>query len=155
MKISAFSAAIVAVTVITLAGCGGGTQFGKELSIAEPTSIAAILKSPDQFNGKRVLVEGRITEVCEMMGCWIMIQEAEGTEALRFKVDDGVITFPMDIKGKIARAEGVVSVKELSEDEQIAEGEHHADETGTTFDASTVSGPKMRVQLNGEGALVK
>jgi len=135
MKISALTAAIAAVTIVTLTGCGGGAQFGKELTITEPTSIAAITAKPAEFNGKRVLVEG-------------------GAEALRFKVEDGVITFPMSVRGKVARAEGIVSVKELSADEQIAEGEHHADETGTTFDPSTVSGPKVRIQLNGEGAIV-
>jgi len=156
MKTYALTTALFAVMFLTLTGCGSGdgTQFGKELSIGEPTSIASILEKPESFDGKRVLVEGRITEVCEMMGCWIMIQEPNGTESLRFKVEDGVITFPMEVKGKIARAEGVVSVKELSADEQIAAGEHHADETGTTFDASAVTGPKMRVQLEGEGALV-
>ena len=154
MKISALTEAIAAVTIVTLTGCGGGAQFGKELTITEPTSIAAITAKPAEFNGKRVLVEGRITDVCEMMGCWIMIQEPGGAEALRFKVEDGVITFPMSVRGKVARAEGIVSVKELSADEQIAEGEHHADETGTTFDPSTVSGPKVRIQLNGEGAIV-
>ncbi len=154
LTVALFAAALL---VVTLAGCAsdsGGTQFGEALSLSEPTSIAAIMENPEGFNGKRVLVEGRITEVCEMMGCWIMIQEPNGSETLRFKVEDGVITFPMDVKGKMARAEGIVSVKEQSVDEQIAEGQHHADETGGTFDASTVTGPKVRVQLNGEGALV-
>ncbi len=158
MKTSTLFSSIIALMLPALIGCatdGGGTQFGKELSISEPTSIAAIMENPESFNGKRVLVEGRITEVCEMMGCWIMIQDPDGGKNLRFKVEDGVITFPMDIKGKIARAEGIVSVKEQSVDEQIAEGQHHADETGTTFDASAVTGPKGRIQLEGEGALVR
>jgi len=158
MKISALTTLMSAIVLLLLAGCasdGGGTQFGKELTIAEPTSIAAILDQPENFRGKRVLVEGRITEVCEMMGCWIMIEDPDAGRSVRFKVEDGVITFPMEVQGKIARAEGVVSVRELTADEQIAEGEHHADETGTTFDASTVTGPKVRIQLEGEGALVR
>ncbi len=147
-----FAAAVVAL-ILPLSGCGS-SEFGKPLTINQTTSIADILQEPDKYNGKRVLVEGKITEVCEMMGCWIMIQGGNEKEALRFKVDDGAITFPMSVKGKVARAEGIVSVKEMSADEQITEGQNHADETGATFDPSTVTGPKTRIQLNGEGAVV-
>jgi len=150
-----FTAASIAF-LLPLAGCaGGGTEYGKPITVSQATSIAAILNEPQKYNGKRVLVEGKITEVCEMMGCWVMIQGADEKEMLRFKVQDGVITFPMDVKGKTARAEGVVSVRTLSVEEQIAEGEHHADETGGKFDASTVTAPAVRVQLDGEGAVVK
>ena len=154
MKISVLFAAALIAVALPLAGCGS-SEFGKPLTINQATPIADILKEPDKFDGKRVLVEGKITEVCEMMGCWIMIQGTDEKETLRFKVEDGVITFPMDIKGKVARAEGVVSVKEMSVDEQVTEGQHHADETGAKFDPATVTGPKTRIQINGEGAVVK
>ncbi len=154
MKISVLFAAATIAIALCIAGCGS-SEFGKPLTINQATPIADILKEPEKFDGQRVVVEGKITEVCEMMGCWIMIQGADEKESLRFKVEDGVITFPMSVAGKVARAEGVVSVKEMSIDEQVSEGQHHADETGGKFDASTVTGPKMRVQLNGEGAVVK
>ena len=154
MKVSVLFAAALIAVALPLAGCGS-SEFGKPLTINQATPIADILNEPAKYDGKRVLVEGKITEVCEMMGCWIMIQGADEKETLRFKVEDGVITFPMSVAGKVARAEGVVSVKEMSIDEQVSEGQHHADETGGKFDASTVTGPKMRVQLNGEGAVVK
>ncbi len=154
MKISMlFSIAALSLLLI-LPGCGS-SEFGKPLTINQATPIAEILREPAKFNGKRVLVEGTITEVCEMMGCWIMIQGADEKEALRFKVEDGVIVFPMGVKGKVARAEGVVSVKEMSVDDQITEGQHHADETGAKFDASAITGPKTRVQLNGDGAVIR
>jgi hypothetical protein len=154
MKIPVIVHAALIALILPFTGCGG-SEFGKPLTINQATSIADILSEPKKFNGKRVLVEGRINEVCEMMGCWIMIEGATENEQLRFKVTDGVITFPMSVKGKTARAEGVVSVRTLSVEEQIAEGEHHADETGGTFDASTVTAPVMRVQLEGEGAIVR
>lgn len=154
MKISVLFAAAIVALILPLAGCGS-SEFGKPLTLNQPTPIAEILREPQKFDGKRVLVEGKITEVCEMMGCWIMIQGADEKEALRFKVEDGVIVFPMSVKGKVARAEGVVSVKTQSVDEQIAEGQHHADETGGKFDPSSVTGPKTRIQLNGEGAAIR
>lgn len=144
-----------ALAVLFLVGCGdSGTKYGKALTLNEPTKISDILKDPGSFDGKRVLVEGTITDVCEMMGCWIMIQGDDPAQAMRFKVDDGVIEFPMEVKGKTARAEGIVSVKMLTVDEQIAQGQHHADETGTEFDEGTVTAPKKQIQLNGEGAVI-
>jgi hypothetical protein len=154
MKIPVLFAAAIVALILPFSGCGS-TEFGKPLTINQTTSIAEILNDPQKYDGKRVLVEGKITEVCEMMGCWIMIQGADDKEALRFKVEDGVITFPMSAKGKTARAEGVVSVKTLTAEEQITEGKHHAEETGGTFDEATVTGPKTSIQINGEGAIVK
>lgn len=152
-KFVVVTAAAVALA-IAFTGCGS-TKYGKELTLREATPIAAIIANPATYDGKRVVVEGTITEVCEMMGCWIMIQGGNEKEAVRFKVEDGVIEFPTSVKGKTARAEGIVSVKEMSVDDQITEAQHHADEAGTKFDPSTITGPKTRVQLNGEGAVVR
>jgi hypothetical protein len=129
-------------------------QYGNALTVTEVTNVSDILADPENFDGKRVLVEGKITDVCEMMGCWIMLQGDDPTMNIRFKVEDGVIEFPMEVKGKMARAEGIVSVKMLTVEEQITQGQHHAEETGATFDESTVTGPKQQIQLSGEGAIV-
>lgn len=142
-------------TVLTLWGCGeSGVPYGQPLTLNETTNISDILNNPDTYDGKRVLVEGQITDVCEMMGCWIMIQGDDPAMSMRFKVEDGVIEFPMEVKGKKARAEGIVSVKMLTVEEQITQGQHHAEETGATFDETTITGPKKQIQLNGEGAII-
>ncbi len=75
-------------------------------------------------------------------------------ETIRFKVEDGVMVFPMSAKGKNARVEGVISVETLTVAQQIAAGEEHAREHKTTFDPKTVKGPKVNVQIKGEGAVV-
>ena len=64
-----------------------------------------MLLNGGQLDGKRVLVEGKINGVCEKMGCWVMIQGANDKEPIRFKVEDGVIVFPLSVNGKTARAE--------------------------------------------------
>ena len=60
--------------------------------------------------GKRVKVRGAIVDVCEMKGCWIALASDQGFQTIRFKVDDGVIVFPMDAKGLTATVEGVVGI---------------------------------------------
>jgi hypothetical protein len=154
MKVPVFFTAAVLALVAVFSGCAS-SEFGKPLTLNQTTSITDILTEPAKYDGKRVLVEGKINKVCEMMGCWVMIQGANDEKPIRFKVEDGVIVFPLSVNGKTARAEGVVSVKTLTVEEQIAQGKHHAEETGETFDESTVTGPKTSIQINGEGAIVK
>lgn len=129
-------------------------KFGKELTLKEKIKISAIIADPDTYNGKRVQVEGAIVGVCEKRGCWIKISSDKEFESIRFKVEDGVIVFPMEIKGQNVIAEGVVSVKKVSKEDLIKQGEKHAKEEGTTFDPSTIKGPQVTIQLNGEGAVV-
>ena len=96
-----------------------------------------------------------MVDVCKKRGCWIKLAGDKEFESIRFKVEDGVMVFPMEAKGKTARAEGVVSVTTYSKEDLIAQGKEHAKEQGTAFDPSTVTGPKTVVQIKGEGAVVR
>ena len=152
-------AALIAV-LLTL-GCvsstvlaGDETKYGKELAVKEVTPIGDILADPSKYDGKQVLVEGKVGDVCKKMGCWMMLTGEGENETIRIKVKDGEIVFPQEARGKTARAQGVVSVRELTKEQLIAQGEHMAEEQGTTFDPSTVTGPKKVVQINGEGAVI-
>ena len=132
-------------------------DYGKALTLKATTPISSILKDPAAYDGKRVLVEGLIVEVCETRGCWIRIASDKDFESIRFKVDDGVITFPMDAKGRIVLAEGVVTVKTLTREQAIAQAKEMARERGTlaTFDPAKIKGPVTDIQITGEGARIK
>lgn len=149
-----FTLALLLAFAATLS-IAGAKNYGKKLTLKETTKVSDILAEPEKYDGKRVLVEGAVTGVCEKRGCWITIASDKEFETLRFKVDDGVIVFPLDAKGKTARAEGVLSVKTYSQEELIKQGEMHAKEEGKSFDPATVKGPKTVVMLKGEGAVIK
>lgn len=83
-------------------------KYGDDLTLTKKTTVAAILETPAEYEGKKVLVEGTIVDVCEMRGCWIDIAAGENYEKIRVKVEDGVIVFPMEAKGKKAVVEGEV-----------------------------------------------
>ncbi len=134
---------------------GSPKNYGKSLTLKGTTKISEILAHPGKYDGKKVRVEGAVVDVCKKRGCWIKLASDREYESIQFKVDDGVIVFPMEAKGKNAIAEGVVSVRTYSVDELIKQGEHQAEEQGTTFDPSTVQGPKTVVRLMGEGAVIK
>jgi len=149
------SISIISLTFLFAIVFAGPKDYGKKLTLKEKTKVSDILSNPEKYAGKKVLVEGTVVDVCQQRGCWIKLSSDKEFEAIRFKVDDGVIVFPMEAKGKSARAEGVVSVKTYSKEDLIKQGEMHAKEEGTTFDPSTVTGPKTVVQIKGEGAVIK
>ncbi|MDL1891982.1 DUF4920 domain-containing protein [Sphingobacteriales bacterium CHB3] len=146
------AAILVLIGSIAIAG---PKNYGKKLTLKEKTKVSDILANPEQYDGKKVLVEGAVVDVCANRGCWIKVASDKEFESIRFKVDDGVIVFPMDAKGKTALAEGVISVKKYTVEELIEQGKHHAEEQGEEFDPSTVKGPKTVVQIKGEGAVIK
>jgi hypothetical protein len=133
---------------------GEKKQYGEKLTLKETTKISDIIANPEKYNGKKVKVEGAIVGVCEKRGCWIRISGDKEFEAIRFKVEDGVIVFPMEVKGNNVVAEGVVSVTTMTKEQLIEQGKHQAKEHGTEFDPSTVTGPKTTLQINGTGAVV-
>ena len=130
-------------------------KYGKPITVKEKTTVSAILANPESFHGKTVRIEGVVVEVCAKRGCWIKVAGEKDGESITFKVEDGVMTFPMESKGKTAVAQGVVNVTVQTAEQQIEAGKHHAEEQGTTFDPSTVKGPKTTIRIDGEGALIR
>jgi hypothetical protein len=146
---------IVCILTVSIAFAGSPRKYGKPLTVKEVTKVSEILAHPEKYDGKKVRVQGAVVDVCSKRGCWIRLSSDKEFENILFKVEDGVIVFPMDEKGKTAIAEGVVSVKTISVEQQIEQGKKHAEETGEAFDPATVKGPKTTVRINGEGASIQ
>jgi len=81
-------------------------KYGQEITLTEKAKISEILENPANFEGKKVLVEGTVVNVCEKRGCWIELASDKEFETIRVKVKDGEIVFPMEAKGKTALVEG-------------------------------------------------
>jgi hypothetical protein len=147
------SAALAAL--VLAAPAQAADTYGGGVTLTETTSIGKILAEPDLYVGRQIRIEGEVTDVCPMKGCWMEIAEPEGAR-LRIKVDDGAIVFPPTAKGKKAVAEGVLEKIPMERDEYIRWMSHLAEERGETFDASKVGrGPFNILQLRGLGARVE
>ncbi len=145
----------MALAVACATAESAGTQYGEELTLSETTPVSDILADPEAFVGQRVLVEATVVEVCEMRGCWLELAGGNDFETLRVKVDDGVIVFPMTARGLRARAEGIVEKLEYTEEEALERARYQAEEHGTEFDPSTVTGPETVYQIKGIGAVIE
>jgi hypothetical protein len=131
------------------------TVYGKGIAGFQKVAISELLADPDAYVDKEVQVEGLVLDVCPRRGCWIEIASDKEFQSLRFKVDDGVISFPMEAKGRRVVAEGVFRKYTLSREDLIARAKHRAEEKGEAFDESTVTGPETYYQIEGIGARVE
>ena len=142
-------AALVAVTAISAAEL----KLGKPLTVKEPVALATLLAHSDDYLGKTVQVRGKITEVCQMMGCWMDLVNEDG-QKVRIKVNDGGIEFPKDSAGRMAVAEGKFTMIELTRDQAVAQAKEEAGDKGKKFDAASVKGPVILYQIQGTGAVI-
>ena len=146
-------------TLLILAAGGiqadDGKAYGEPLTGTETIAISELLGNPEPYLGEVVRVEGLVTAVCEKRGCWMSLAGEEEFQEIRIKVDDGVIVFPMEAKGRRATAEGVFTKIEMTMEQTLAYREHHAEEHGEEFDPSTVTEPLVFFQIRGTGAVIR
>ncbi len=147
MRIIVFLAAAAALVA-------GEHYLGKPLQLARPSSVEAVMANPAPLVGKIVQVKGKITEVCQMMGCWMALAEPGKQVSLRVKVADGEIVFPKESVGMTAIAEGKLTRLELSKEQVIERARHEAEEQRRKFDPSSVKAPATIYQLQGTGAVI-
>jgi hypothetical protein len=147
--------AVVMLACASMVLAAGVKKYGKDLTLKETTKISAVYAAPDSFNGKRVKVQGPIVQVCEMKGCWIALASDQEFQTIRFKVEDGVIVFPMTAKGLTATVEGVISVETESVEQQLEHGKKMEKEMNKPFDPKTVKGPKTVIMIKGEAAEIQ
>lgn len=138
---------------LAMAACAmAAEKFGKGLTLSQPTPVATILASPDQYVGKTVQVRGKVSEVCTMMGCWMQL--IDNKDGMRIKVNDGEIMFPKNAVGKTATAEGMLKKLVLSKEQAIARAKHEAEEQGRKFDPASVKSGGVIYQVQGTGAVL-
>ena len=98
-------------------------KYGKEITSTKKTKVSEILENPTNYEGKKVLVEGTVLNVCAKRGCWIELASDKEFETIRVKVKDGEIVFPMEAKGKTAVVEGEFYSFEVETDAECAGGD--------------------------------
>jgi hypothetical protein len=137
---------VFALCALPVFADGDVETFGEGVTLNEAIAIDTLLASPDDYVGKVVRVDGVITGVCKMRGCWMQVTDPESGNGVRIKVEDGVIVFPYTSMGHEAAAEGVFEAIKLTPEQieaRTAAEHNHAE--GETCDKS---GPKSE----GEGA---
>ncbi len=128
---------------------------GKGVTLTELTKISAILATPDDYLGKRVLVRGEAVGVCEKRGCWVELKSDHPYQSIRVKVEDGEIVFPMSCLGSEVTCEGIVQKLEFPVEKHREILKARADAKGETFDPASVTTPLVVWQIKGLGARIE
>lgn len=103
--------AIVLSAVAAVAHAGDAKQYGQAIPSGDAVPISAAVAAHERYAGKPQRFSGRIAEVCQKEGCW-MVLEDDGQSA-RVMMRDHKFAVPKDATGT-AEVYGVLSRKELS-----------------------------------------
>jgi len=139
-------AAIVLCSMLAGVPVLAAEKYGKGVTIETATPITQLLSRASEFAGKTVRVEGVVTEVCTMMGCWMALApegQPNASQVLIQVEHDGVIVFPLTAKGKKASAQGVV------EKIEGGEGREAAQELANAQGTSAAQAPQWRIAATG------
>jgi hypothetical protein len=122
--------------------------FGAPLGSAVKAALSDVLKAPDQFAGKTVLVEGNVRQACTRKGCWMELSAGEGAAApgCRVTFKDYGFFVPTDSAGSKARVEAQVESKVVRPSLVT-----HLEEEGATFAEKSADGSAREVRLVATG----
>lgn len=104
------------LSAAALAHAGEPARYGKPLPATAAVPVAEAVAAFDQHAGKPQRYSGRITEVCQAEGCWLVLEDNGQTARVMFK--DHAFLVPKDSSGR-AQVAGILSRKELTP-EQVA-----------------------------------
>ena len=122
--------AVVLATVIGVAQAGAPARYGAPLPDTAAVPIAEAVAAFDRYAGAPHRFSGRITQVCQAEGCWMVLED--NGQAARVMFKEHAFLVPEDSQGQ-AQVVGVLSRKQLT-----AEQVEHLREDGKGLEVSPV-----------------
>lgn len=99
------------IAALGAAHAGEPARYGKPLPQTAAVPVAEAVAAYDTHAGKPQRFSGRITQVCQAEGCWMVLEDGGQTARVMFK--DHAFTIPKDSSGR-AQVVGVLSRKQLT-----------------------------------------
>ncbi len=81
-------------------------HFGLEFTLEESIPAGTVLSNPDSYVGQTIRVTGKVSDVCQKMGCWMVITDAD--QHMRITTKDHKFFVAKDGAGATCDLEGVV-----------------------------------------------
>ena len=127
---------------VVMSGVAAAQKFGGPVNVQQPTKISELHASPDTFVGKTVRVDGVITAVCQMEGCWVAVKDMKTDQTVRFQAEhDGSVVFPITSKGKAGSFQG--QFVKIGADDHESKSHAHAEGKAVDF------GTRYQIKLTG------
>lgn len=119
--------------------------LGESFAATDIVPIEQLVADPKAWDGKDVVTEGVIKEVCQKKGCWHTIATADPAVSVMVKDKDYKIFLPKEAGGKKVHVKGTFAVAELSE----AEARHYAEDARK--DPTTIVGSQKTFAIDVAG----
>ncbi|HAY34068.1 MAG TPA: DUF4920 domain-containing protein [Ignavibacteria bacterium] len=125
-----------------------GILYGKDydpgMTVVE---YSTLMSNPSEYAGKTVIVKGKVSDVCQKAGCWIIL--SDGTNNTRVTTLHTFVV-PKDIAGSQAVVIGKFIENELSEEM----AKHYNDESVNKKDESEIKGSSKVFEIEADGIKV-
>lgn len=118
---------------------------GDKLKGLPAVTLAKVLETPADFDGKTVAVEAKVRQACTRKGCWMELSATDKGPGVRVTFKDYGFFVPLDSAGSTAKVEGTLKVATLS-----AEKAKHYESEGAQV-AKDKDGTYREVQLVATG----
>ena len=81
-------------------------DFGEPFKIKDVTPAKTFFSAPDSYVGKQIRLEGKVKDVCQKMGCWMVV--SDGESSIRVTTKAHKILVAKDGAGSKCHIEGEV-----------------------------------------------
>jgi hypothetical protein len=112
-----------------------GTLLLGERITSSIVPLADLARNPARYEGQLVATRGKVTAVCQEMGCWMEIQDAAGQAHVRMHGHSFFV--PKTASGRMARVQAKI-VKAAGGDDDCAEKAEGASLAKIELDATGV-----------------
>lgn len=129
--------------------------FGQPIKVKDAVQISEILAKPQKYLNKEIKVQGIVTNVCPMRGCWMKVQSDKKRQSLFIKVKDGEMVFPMSARGRHSVLQGKL-VKRMMPIKEVIEVEREkAKKANKPFDPKSITKPRTVYMFVPSGVVIK
>jgi len=113
-----------------------GAPFAEQIPAV---SLSALIADPAPHAGKIVETTGKVSQVCQAMGCWMELADAGSGERVRTPMAGHAFFLPKTVVGKAARVQGRVELIALTDDMKKHLEAEGAQATGSKLSLSALS----------------
>lgn len=127
-----------------------GILYGNLAAPNVPTvKFADLMAAPEQYDGKDIILQGNVKDVCQAEGCWLVV--SDGSKDVLVKTLH-VFVVPKDCFDNIATVNGTFKIKEISEEQ----ARHLNDESkNSKIKSEDIKGPQKTFVLTAAGIQLK
>ncbi len=131
----------------------GEKFFGEKIDEKGAQSMSVLYK--EMYDNKKgewaTKVEGEVTGVCQVKGCWMTLKGPEGQD-MRVRFKDYGFFMPFDLEGSTVVIDGVAKMDTTS----IADLKHYAEDEGLPQEEiDKITEPEIAVTFLADGVMIK